>query len=106
QTQEKIKQRTGRNLLAAIGIGVGLGVVLLVSLLFYTWLFIPFAALLVGFTVWELATALRVAGRDVPRVISIVVGVAAVPAAYFFHVPGLWIAVIAGVAIISVWRVV
>lgn len=106
QTQEKIKERTGRNLLAAIGIGVVLGAFLLVSLLFYTWLFIPFAALLVGFTVWELATALRAAGRDVPRVISIVVGVAAVPAAYFFHVPGLWLTVIAGVAIVSLWRTV
>jgi phosphatidate cytidylyltransferase len=105
QTQEKIKERTGRNLLAAIGIGAALGGVLLVSLLFYTWLFIPFAAALVGFTVWELATALRAAGRDVPRVISIVVGVAAVPAAYFFHVPGLWIAVITGVVLVSLWRV-
>lgn len=105
QTQEKIKERTGRNLLAAIAIGVALGGILLVSLLFYSWLFIPFAAVLVGFTVWELATALRAAGRDVPRVVSIVVGVAAVPAAYFFHVPGLWLAVIAGVALISLWRV-
>lgn len=105
QTQEKIKERTGRNLLAAIGIGVGLGAILLVSLLFYTWLFIPFAALLVGFTVWELATALRAAGRDVPRIISIAVGVATVPVAYFFHVPGLWLAVIAGVVIVSLWRV-
>jgi phosphatidate cytidylyltransferase len=105
QTQEKIKQRTGRNLLAAIGIGVGLGAILLVSLLFYTWLFIPFAAFLVGFTVWELATALRTAGRDVPRVVSIVVGVAIMPIAYFFHMPGLWLAVIGGVVIISLWRI-
>jgi phosphatidate cytidylyltransferase len=104
QTQEKIKQRTGRNLLAAIGIGVALGGILLVSLLFYTWLFIPFAAFLVGFTVWELATALRGAGRDVPRVASIVVGVAVVPVAYFFHVPGLWLAVVAGVVVVSLWR--
>ncbi|MGN6273072.1 MAG: phosphatidate cytidylyltransferase [Protaetiibacter sp.] len=106
QTQEKIKERTGRNLLAAIAIGVGLGAILLVSLLFYTWLFIPFAAFLVGFTVWELATALRAAGRDVPRVVSIVVGVAIMPIAYFFHVPGLWLAVIGGVVIISLWRLV
>ncbi|RQP12682.1 MAG: phosphatidate cytidylyltransferase [Microbacteriaceae bacterium] len=104
-TQEKIKQRTGRNLLAAIGIGVLLGGILLVSLLFYTWLFILFAAFLVGFTVWELSTALRREGRDVPRVASIVVGIAALPAAYFWHVPGLWLAVLAGIAIISLWRI-
>jgi len=105
QTQEKIKARTGHNLLAAIGIGVALGGVLLVSLLFYSWLFIPFAAFLVGFTVWELSTALRGAGRDVPRVVSIVVGIAVLPAAYFLHVPGLWLAVIAGIALVSLWRV-
>ncbi len=104
-TQEKIRERTGRNLLAAIGIGVVLGGTLLVSLLFYTWLFIPFAALLVGFTVWELSTALRRTGRDVPRVVSIVVGIAVLPAAYFWHVPGLWLAVVAGIAVTSLWRV-
>ncbi len=104
QAQEKIKERTGRNLLAAIAIGVGLGVLLLASLLFSPWLFTPFAAVLVGFTVWELATALRQGGRDVPRVASIVVGVAVMPAAFFLHVPGLWLAVLAGVVVISVWR--
>ena len=104
-TQEKIRERTGRNLLAAIGIGVVLGGTLLVSLLFYTWLFIPFAAFLVGFTVWEFSTALRRTGRDVPRVVSIVVGIAVLPAAYFWHVPGLWLAVVAGIAVTSLWRV-
>ena len=106
QTQEKIKARTGRNLLAAIAIGVVLGGMLLVSLLFYTWLFIPFAAALAGLTVWELATALRREGRDVPRVASIVVAVAVVPLAYFFHVPGLWFGILGAIAAITVWRLV
>ena len=104
-TQEKIKARTGRNLLAAIGIGMLLGGILLVSLLFYTWLFIFFAAVLVGLTVYELSTALRRTGRDVPRVVSIVVGIAAMPVAFFWHVPGLWLAVIGGILLISLWRV-
>jgi len=106
QAQEKIRQRTGRNLLAAIAIGVVLGGILLVSLLFYSWLFIPFAAALVGFTVWELATALRRDGRDVPRIGSILVGVGVVPVAFFFHVPGLWLATLAGILVISIWRLV
>ncbi|TXK17055.1 phosphatidate cytidylyltransferase [Homoserinibacter sp. GY 40078] len=103
-TQERIRERTGRNLLAAIAIGVVLGGTLLASLLFSTWIFMPFAAVLLGFTVFELATALRHAGRDVPRVASIVVGIAAVPAAFFFHVPGLWLATLAGVLVITLWR--
>lgn len=105
-TQEKINARTGRNLLAAISIGVVLGAILLVSLMFYTELFMLFAAALVGLTVFELASALRVGGRDVPRVASIVVAVAMVPVAYYLHVPGLWLAVLAGIAIITVWRIV
>lgn len=105
-TQEKIKARTGRNLLAAIGIGVVLGVILLVSLMFYTELFMLFAAVLVALTVFELASALRVGGRDVPRVVSIVVGVAMVPVAYYFQVPGMWLLVLAGIALITVWRLV
>ena len=104
-TQEKINARTGRNLLAAIGIGVALGVILLVSLLFYSELFMPFAALLIGFTVFELTTALRVAGRDVPRVASIVLGIATVPVAFYLHVPGLWLATLGGILVITLWRI-
>ncbi len=105
-TQEKINQRTGRNLLAAIGIGVVLGAILLVSLLFYTELFMLFAAVLLGLTVFELTSALRVGGRDVPRVASIVVSLAMVPAAFYFGVPGQWLAVLGGVVIITLWRLV
>ena len=56
-TQEKIRARTGRNLLAAIGIGVALGAVFLVSLIILKWLFIIFGAALIGFTVFELSSA-------------------------------------------------
>ena len=73
-TQEKIRARTGRNLLAAIGIGVLLGALLIVSLFLWKPLFIVFGGLLVGFTTFELASALRFAGRNVPRVASTVVG--------------------------------
>ncbi len=103
-TQEKINARTGRNLLAAIAIGVGLGAVFLVSLLILKWLFIIFGAGLIGFTVFELATALRHAGRDIPRVASTVVGVAVVPIAFFFHVQGLWLGTLAAVAVVTLWR--
>jgi phosphatidate cytidylyltransferase len=103
-TQEKIRARTGRNLLAAIAIGVGLGAIFLVSLLILKWLFIIFGAGLIGFTVFELATALRHAGRDIPRVASTVVGVAVVPIAFFFHVQGLWLGTLAAVVVITLWR--
>lgn len=100
----EINRRVGRNLLAAIGIGLVLGGIFLVSLVILKWLFMFVAAVLIGFTVFELASALRFAGRDVPRVASTVVGVATVPAAYFLGVEGLWLAVLAAVVLITLWR--
>ncbi len=107
-TQEKIRARTGRNLLAAIGIGVVLGAFFLASLIIpnLKWLFIIFGAGLIGFTVFELSSALRQAGRDIPRVASTAVAVAVVPLAFFFHVQGLWLATVGGVILVSVYRLV
>ena len=103
-TQAKIEERTGRNLVAAIAIGLALGGLLLVSLLIFTWMFIIFGAVLVGFTVFELSSALRFAGRDVPRIASTVVGVAVVPVAFYFHIEGLWLATLVAIAIITLYR--
>lgn len=103
-TNERIRARTGRNLFAAIGIGLVLGGLFLVSLLVFKWLFMILAGVLVGLTVFELAAALRFAGRDVPRVASTVVAVAAVPVAFYFGVGGLWLAVLAGAVLITLWR--
>ncbi|MES1169777.1 MAG: phosphatidate cytidylyltransferase, partial [Leifsonia sp.] len=105
-TNEKIRARTGRNLLAAIGIGLGLGALLIVSLLIWKPLFIVFGGLLVGFTTFELASALRFAGRNVPRVASTVVALAIMPIAFFFHVEGLWLALLAACVLITLYRIV
>lgn len=104
QANEAINRRVGRNLLAAIGIGLVLGGVFLASLIVINELFMIVAAVLIGLTVFELASALRFAGRDVPRVASTVVGVATVPAAFYLHVEGLWLALLAAVVIITLWR--
>ena len=105
-TQEKIQARTGRNLLAAIGIGVTLGALLIVSLFVWKPLFIVFGGLLVGFATFELASALRFAGRNVPRVASTVVGLAMLPVAFFWGVEGLWLGLIGAVVLITLYRLV
>jgi CDP-diglyceride synthetase len=104
QANEAINKRVGRNLLAAVGIGLVLGGLFLVSLLIVKWLFMLVAGALIGLTVFEFASALRHAGRDVPRVASTVVAVATVPAAFFLGVDGLWLAVLVAVGIITLWR--
>ena len=105
-TNERIQERTGRNLVFAVLIGLVLGGLLLVSLIFIKELFIVFAAVLAGFTGFEFATALRIAGLRVPRVALTVVSVALVPAAYYLHASGEWLVAIAGILLLWAWRLV
>ena len=65
-----------------------------------------FAAALVAFTAYELASALRFAGRDVPRIPTVVAAVAVVPATFFWLDSGHWLVTLGGIALIGVWRLV
>ena len=103
-TTVKIEARTGRNLPLAILIGVGLGVLLIGSLIFNKSLFMIFTGALIGFTTFELASALRFAGRDVPRWPSVIAGLASVPAAFYLGDQGRWLVVLGGIVFVAVWR--
>ena len=103
---DKINARTGRPLLRAIGVGLLLGGSLLVSLLIIKELYMVFAGALVAFVAYELATALRAAGRDVPRVPTLIAAVAVVPATFYWLDDGHWWVTLGGIAVISIWRVV
>jgi phosphatidate cytidylyltransferase len=103
-TNEKINARSGRNLSSAILIGLVLGGGLIVSLVFVKELFMIFAIVLVGFAAFELASALRFAGRDVPRIPAVIAAVSIVPASFYGLATGHWFATIAGVALVSLWR--
>ena len=106
QAQEKIKARTGRNLILAIIIGLAFGGALLLSLLVIKELFMLFAVLIAAFASYELTQALRKGGFHVPRIPTVVVAVAAVPIAYYGGAGGQLLAVIAGILIVSLWRVI
>ena len=100
----KIEARTGRNLPLAILIGLGLGLLMLFSLIVYKWLFMIFAGAIIGFTAFELASALRYAGRDVPRWPTAVAAVAMVPAAFYLDDGGHWLVLLAGILFVALWR--
>jgi phosphatidate cytidylyltransferase len=104
--QERIQQRTGRNLLLAIAIGLVLGLALLFSLIVVKEAFMVLAVLVVGFTAYELAMALRKAGYDVPRVVSVVAAVAVVPAAYYWGAGGQLLFTLGGIVVVAGWRAV
>lgn len=101
----KIEARTGRNLPLAILIGLGLGLLMLFSLIVYKWLFMIFAGAIIGFTAFELASALRYAGRDVPRWPTAIAAVAMVPAAFYLGDGGHWLVLLAAVLFVSLWRI-
>lgn len=105
-TNEKINARTGRPLIRAIAVGLLLGGALLVSLVLVKELYMVFAAALIGFTSYELASALRFAGRDVPRFPTVVVAIAVVPASFYWLDAGHWYVTLAGIAVLSIWRIV
>ncbi|MBC7441582.1 MAG: phosphatidate cytidylyltransferase [Ramlibacter sp.] len=105
-TQERIQARTGRNLILATLIGLALGLFMLFSLIFIKDLFMVCAAAFVGLTAFELAQALRHAGRNVPRIPVVLAAVSVVPAAFYFGAAGQWLATLGGILLIGLWRVV
>ncbi|HEV7955630.1 MAG TPA: phosphatidate cytidylyltransferase, partial [Marisediminicola sp.] len=104
QANEKIEARAGRNLPLAILFGLVLGVSMLLSLIVVKALFMIVAAVLIGFTALELASALRFAGRDVPRVPTILAALAVVPAAFYLGDGGRWLVFLGGVLFVALWR--
>lgn len=101
---ERIQKRTGRNLIMAIAIGLVLGGLLLLSLLVVKELFMLFAAALLTLTVFELASALRFSGRDVPRAPLVITALAIVPATFYLGGTGQWLVYLGGAALVALWR--
>ena len=105
-TNAKIEARTGRNLVAAVAIGVVFGAAFISSLIFFTWIFMIFAAILMVFLALELTVAFRTAGRNVPRVASGISAAGVIAAAFYLGTEGQWLALLGGMALVTIWRLV
>jgi len=120
-TNAKIEERTGRNLVAAVLIGIVFGGAFLFSLIVIKEIFMVFAAALMVFLALELATALRVTGRRIPRIPSAIAAAVTIPAAFYtgapipsFLSPGLdwlhgngqWLVAAAGMVFVTLWRII
>lgn len=118
EANARVTARTGRNLVFAIGFGLVLGGLIIVSLVVVKQLFVVMAVVLVAFGTSELAVALRRSGVRVPRIGSAVAGVLAVPVAFASMLPvagtrdqpwlpGGWLAAVSGAVVLAVvWRAV
>jgi phosphatidate cytidylyltransferase len=104
QANERIKARTGRDLILAILVGLGFGVILLASLVFIKELFVPIALAIAVLGIFELARALSAAGRRIDLVPQIAAGVALVLAGYFAPPWLIWVALLFAVVFVVVWR--
>jgi len=106
ERNERIKQRTGRNLILAVLIGLTLGAVLIGSLIFVKWLFVVFALAAVVLGLFEFGRALSAAGRKVDLVPQIGVGVLLVLAGFFLDPWLHWVTTFAAISIVIVWRLI
>ena len=95
--------RAGRNLPAAIGVGVGLGAIIVASLFLYRPSFAFIVGLAVVYGCWELSRALS--GQARMSLVPVVVGgVVMLVAAWLRGPNGLVVALLLSVAGVAVWR--
>jgi len=101
-----IEARTGRNLVAALTIGSGLGVIFVFSLIIDKQFFMAFLAVFIGFGTWELATISRTNKRHVPRIPILISALAMVPTTYYFGALGQLLTLAAGIGFTIVWHAI
>jgi phosphatidate cytidylyltransferase len=103
-TNARIEERTGRNLVAAIAIGIVFGGAFVFSLILLNWIFMIFAAVLMIFLALELTAAFRASGRNVPRIASAIAAAGTIAASFYWHDRGQWLILLAGMGLVTVWR--
>ncbi|MEZ3161287.1 phosphatidate cytidylyltransferase [Microbacterium sp. BWT-B31] len=106
QANERIKERTGRDLILAILIGVGIGAILVLSLIFLSWPFVVFALAAALLGIFEFGRALSAAGHRVDLVPQLISGTVLVVSGYFLDPWMLWVVAFVAVTFVVVWRLI
>lgn len=105
QPAEPRTHRTGRNLPAAIGVGLALGAVLLVCLFLVPIAFPPLVAFALCLAVMELTRALGQGGMEVPALPVLVGTIGMVISTVVFSLEGLVISTAVAAIVVILWRV-
>ncbi|MEW1588150.1 phosphatidate cytidylyltransferase [Micromonospora vinacea] len=103
-TQQVGTGRAGRNLPAAIGVGLGLGALIVVPLVVYPLAFLPVIAAAVAIGSWEMARAVRRSGAHPPLVPLIAGGVLTVGLAWYAGPDALSLGLLVTVLGTMIWR--
>jgi phosphatidate cytidylyltransferase len=99
------KSRAGRNLPAAIGVGVGLGAVIVASLFVYRPSFAFIVAAAVGYGCYELSQALQAAQIRIALTPLVIGGIAMLFAAWERGPSGLVLAALITLVAVALWRI-
>jgi phosphatidate cytidylyltransferase len=103
---ERIKERTGRDLIVAILIGLAIGGVVLASLLWVSWLFALIALGACSLGLFEFSRALQTANRRIDIIPQLIACTVVLVAGFFFAAWVHWVVVFASMALIVVWRLI
>jgi phosphatidate cytidylyltransferase len=106
EANERIKQRTGRDLLVAILIALALGAVLIATLVFFKWVFVAFALAASVLGTIELTRAFQANGRRVDLVPQLIVGSALVISGSVLGYALHWVMLFTVVVIVVIWRLI
>ncbi len=106
QVNEKIKARTGRDLIMAIAFGAAIGATVIASLIWLPALFSLVVAVAAAAGVSELTLAFRQSGRRVDLIPQIIGALGMITAATFGPPSLAWLGLFAGIALVVVWRLV
>jgi phosphatidate cytidylyltransferase len=96
--------RAGRNLPAAIGVGVALGAAVLASLFLWRPAFLGVVAVAVGVGIWEMVRAIRTSGVNPPLIPLVAGGALMTGLAWWGHADALTFGLIITVLAAMVWR--
>ena len=103
-TQPPRKSRAGRNLPAAIGVGVSLGAVIVASLFLYRAAFVVVLAITISVAIWELTDSIAKSGTHPPAVPLILGGLATAAITWFKGSEALTVAFLLTCLAVAVWR--
>ncbi|WP_292832610.1 phosphatidate cytidylyltransferase [Microbacterium sp.] len=104
QVQDRINERTGRNLLLATLIALAIGAVVLGTLLFVKWLFLLFALPVCLLGVYEFSRALQTSGRRVDVWPHLAAALVITASGFFLDHWTHWVLTFVAVAFVIVWR--
>lgn len=103
--EQKPASRAGRDLKGAIGVGVGLGAVLLLSLFIRDVGFVVLAIVACGLALWELARAVSTRDIEMPLVPLLVGSAGILVSAYTSGLEAMWVAFMLTAGGAFIWRV-